>query len=1139
MKILTQMHVVQFSFWEYESFNLRLGGTAFLGPNGAGKTSMVDAIQIALLGGNTKKAKFNTQIAQKGERTLRDYALGAMRSDNTDNAVISRKRDEAISYISLIFEGERPEHVVSLGICIHATAKDRDHSILGLYILPGVRLILEDHLGAIGQSEKAPLEWPVFDAQIRRMAKEAGRLPTISSNVKVYQQELLHCLQHKGRTIQPEKFVRAFVQSLQLKNIESVSDYLRGYLIDSQSIDKSGTLSHIKNVRRLAGEIAKVKDQIVFLESLDRRFQNLNGYFKSVKASQTVHLQLKIESQDELVEKLLQKESKLAEELKETHRAQVGKEGETKLLLETWQNLVRAYNADPESKQPEENRALQAARVTAASERKLVIERLARQIRDSLEKTMSALKVDYESASFESKNVLKIWEKIHESGDFPAVTRCEEAIIFLTKIESKVSMALEQATERASIASSALKIEAQRLQAIKRGERLPKDNDKIPTAMALFADQGIGSTTVASLVRVCDERWQPAIESYLGGNRFALVVDPGRERDAIRIMRTTGKDIFNVTVVQPEHLREMLDRPVVPHSVAGLIAGDNKVAVSFLRRCIGTLRQVYTEEDLEKFDRALTSDGMLSSNGGTRRIPLVTDRNQWELGTIATKTNIESVQGNLSVLIKRESDAKEFLRTCREADEAIRRARRECSTDQYGAALTAFSASKKELEATEVVSMERLPLRLKELQVQINQTKSQADAAGVAQVTLATKCGAMEIDLKTTEANIQVGQEQLGLLQRHLVDTRQGVDYSEDVVVELYTTASRLHQSDGESVVMKWLQDKLEVSQRGISKWEPIVLAEFREFISSLSVNLIEERSDWRKAWRWTAQHHEKLRRSTLVEFEANAEEAKLLADKAFRSDVAYKIRDSIKCVEHDIGELNKILTGCPEFTGGEKYKFRADPAQAFEELYKLIQGSALRDGAALPLDGANEATQTQLLKLLEACETGSMKGANPLEDYRLLFNFDLDIYVEGKRVDSLSKRLGVGSNGEHLVPFYVIAGASLSNAYGMKPGAEYDGAAVMLIDEAFHGFDAQNTFVTGQFLRSLGLQLVMAAPDADVGKLIPVVDSFYDLNRFGTDVFPLEHVLKEPTQELAMVDIPGRNPKLIEDRITQLSLIE
>jgi len=177
----------------------------------------------------------------------------------------------------------------------------------------------------------------------------------------------------------------------------------------------------------------------------------------------------------------------------------------------------------------------------------------------------------------------------------------------------------------------------------------------------------------------------------------------------------------------------------------------------------------------------------------------------------------------------------------------------------------------------------------------------------------------------------------------------------------------------------------------------------------------------------------------------------------------------------------------------------------------------------------AADDVQKKLVSFLEACETGADKANNPLEDYRLLFNFDLEIRVGDKKVDSLSKRLGVGSNGEHLVPFYVIAGASLANAYRLKAGEPHEGTAVMIIDEAFHGFDAQNAYVTAQFLRSLGLQLVMAAPDADVGKLVPVLDSYYDLDRFGSDVFTSEVIVKEDARRLLETDMPSRNPQLVE----------
>jgi hypothetical protein len=56
-----------------------------------------------------------------------------------------------------------------------------------------------------------------------------------------------------------------------------------------------------------------------------------------------------------------------------------------------------------------------------------------------------------------------------------------------------------------------------------------------------------------------------------------------------------------------------------------------------------------------------------------------------------------------------------------------------------------------------------------------------------------------------------------------------------------------------------------------------------------------------------------------------------------------------------------------------------------------------------------------------------------------------------------------------------------------------------------------------------------MAAPDADVGKLVPVLDSYYDLDRFGSDVFTSEVIVKEDARRLLETDMPSRNPQLVE----------
>lgn len=133
-----------------------------------------------------------------------------------------------------------------------------------------------------------------------------------------------------------------------------------------------------------------------------------------------------------------------------------------------------------------------------------------------------------------------------------------------------------------------------------------------------------------------------------------------------------------------------------------------------------------------------------------------------------------------------------------------------------------------------------------------------------------------------------------------------------------------------------------------------------------------------------------------------------------------------------------------------------------------------------------------------------------------------------------------VFGNGEHRVPFYVIAGAALANAYRIKDATTHQGVGIMILDEAFYGIDAQNSFATMEFLNSLGLQVILAGPDTDLGKLLPLMDTYYELIRpnNSTDVFADYIVVKEPTRRALLSDMPDRNPELVERAVAQMSLV-
>jgi chromosome segregation protein len=1135
MRTLTTMHVVQFSFWDYQSFDLKPGGTAFLGPNGAGKTSLVDAVQIAMVGGHGGHTHFNAQSVHKDHRSIRDYALGTMRSGDGDSEVISRKREEAISYLTLVFEGKDPNDVVSAGICLHATLLEKNHRPLGLFIVPGVRLKLGDHLGALDDSGKAPLEWSVFEAQLRRMAKQAGRTPTLTTKPETYLNELLHAIQHKGRTMEAGKFIRTLSHSLRLKNITSVNDFLRGYLVDAQPIDKQGTLKHIKTVRLLVRQIEDVRQQIVRLSDIERRFAQVAAHHRTRALSIAVRKLLQFETVENQVNQLQQDEQTYIEQgvqlQSDFNRAGV----EETTLREKHEELTRRLSSDPQAAAPEHARQLREARQETRTERKRTLWRHVLTFREAVTAVAETLSREKSPHADKLVQISTAWEKRAQKEDTPHPGELTQGYSAL--VEQKGEIETISRADAAAYSSCVRQLSAAegRMRAAEKGMTLRR-NDDAATAMTLFRAAGIECQTVASLVSVKKPEWQGAIEAFLGRNRHALVVDRGREREAVRILRQANDPLYNVTVVQPAHLAKDLGRTPDPQSVGALIIGNHPVALAYLRRILGPMRQVATEEELERHERSLTRDGMLSANGGTRRLHLV-PANECLLGVVVSDDDKRSARQEWQKAKTDEQLASQKAAQSKAANDRLSAMQSDELVKAYEQAFGDYQRASQMVTEVAAIEQAALPDHLRKLREQIQSTKADAESASDKRIELAKRHSANEQALAHTRTQLQQALIQSAALQVAHKEATENPDYDAEQAVSLYQRLFALAEQNGPQTAMSQLENDEKTAQQKLLTQEPGALTEFSGFINEHGINLVEERSNWRTAAVWTHLHHRKLVDSTLAQYEKEANEARDAANQSFRADVAFRMREAIKRVGHDIDDLNRILKTCPEFTGGEKYWFTAVPSVAHRELYDLIQGSALVDAGSAPLFESGDEVQQKLVRFLEACEQGTNRLDNPLEDYRLLFNFDLEIRVGDKKVDTLSKRLGVGSNGEHLVPFYVIAGASLANAYRIKSGEPHDGAAVMIVDEAFHGFDAQNTYVTAQFLKSLGLQLVMAAPDTEVGKLVPVLDSYQDLERSGAEVFVSEIIVKEHARALLESDMPSRNPHLVPAMMKQLSV--
>lgn len=1126
MKTLVAVHVVQFSLWEYETFEISAGGTGVIGPNGAGKTSLVDAVQIAMVGGHGQHLHFNAQSVHKDSRSIRAYALGTMRSGDGESGVLERKRDEALSYITLVFRGQNDADVVSAGICIHATVAD--HRVLGLYVLPGVTLKLEHHLENIGDGGKASIDWEIFAQHGRAQSRASGREPTITTRPEQYVQELLHQVQ---QGVDVRKFLRAFGHSINLKAVGSVGEFLRGYLVESTPIDKRGTLQHIKTLRRLGQQIEDVKAQVVRLEDIDKVYGKLEKLFRQKAVARAVRLQLAMESEDQNVENLDAEVNRLKQELANGQRDLPHLQQQMETTRGAFEKVFGDLKSDPEAQQPEQIAQLRKAYEDGQAQARNDLDRMTLSIREAMQETVVALEVQHPEHAEALAIDLARWDGWAGAGHVATIDEVKAVLDLLRACEVRLAELLGAAQQADSRAKNAARSASATLQAINQGKRIT-DSDVADAGVA-FEGAGIKYEPVASLVRVVDPHWQGPIESFLGPHRLALLVESGREDEAVRLVRQ--ERINDVTIVQPEHFRDEIGRVPPKDTVAALLDSQDPVALAFLRRILGRMKRVETAQQLRNESRALTVDYMLSANGGTKRLrPL--EQSRWMLGVeLSNADRVDALESHRAAS-REATKAANYLKLVEVAIFAVRAALKQVSLATYDSGLTAFQAAAKNVKATIETAVLPVSERLEALKAEVDAARARADTANKKMAELQDSIARIETTLQQRIPALEKARTQLAALEKDLAAAMQDQDCDHESLPVEYARLLEAIEAEGIEKALSDFDHRQHQWNSQIPGVEGAARDAFVGYINEHSIGLLDERSDWRKAALWVQGYIRKLRDSTLMDYEKEAQDARVAAEQSFRSDVKFKMREAIQRVRHEIRDLNQILQTCPAFTNGEKYQFVAHVSPTHKPLYDLILASD--DGDGFDLFGRPE-VHGNLMSLLEASESGKDRGNNPLEDYRLLFNFDLQILQDGKVVDYLSKRMGVASNGEHRVPFYVIAGAALATAYRIRPGAPKVGAGLMILDEAFYGMDAQNTYVTADFLKSLGLQLLMAGPDSDVGKLSPLMDNYYDLARYGMDIFAEHVVIKEAAHRLFTTDIPLLHPELIDAKEAQLLAAE
>lgn len=1138
MKKLQRIVLVQFFLYDAEELSI-IGHAAFLGQNGSGKTSILDGIQIAMLGAHGNYLAFNTQSVgthgggRRNPRSIRDYCLGVIDDTGEAGGKLDRKRDSAITYITLVFEDDITFEPISIGVCLRASADDPDHEVLGMYVLPGLGLTRDDHIEK-SEGGNVPLHWTDFAAAVRARYKGMHRTPSFPPNATSYISEMLHALQPKAKSINPRDYLKVFNKSVLLRNIESVDVFVRDYVIEPQNIDRKKAKTQIEYFKQLNAMLQQVKQQITDLHGIRAKYEEVKKYAARVASLKALEATYAIEeaqkdctARNGVIENLFLTRRLNRRAYKNVSAREVAAKATYERAAEALSTVpgVQTYTDKNLLMREHENSLTLASRrieVTLSKVAKVLHDVVEFKVLPSRQRAMKDVdrELHHHSNRLDQGHVKDIDKPI-----VAALELFEQCKAELNAAEAEAIAAKRKAEETLTALAGVVK------NADKGGVRI---SDQLAAIIARLHSYGIEADPVCNLVEVTRPEWQPAIETFLKGNREALVVTPGREREAIAIIRKLPEreNPFIARVVQPYHLRDQHWDKSNSTLVGNLLVSENAVALSYLRALFGSMKCVETEEELEKNPRALTIDGMLSANFTTSRMRLFA-QDALLFGKRLTHAEKVAIQAKLAKANDEYSDADRSCRQISDIKTAIARLgdladlgkRISDEASQATDSQTKLFDVKREIDSLNLGDFQ--PLR---------DAKMEAEKVWR---SLEDEAKAKYKELTNTDARLR--SEITGL-----ITARKG----RNTVIMLRSPA--LAQEDIDGIVVADYRTNIDSSygaypdkiascetriKRAEFEAEPVkaeAIQGFDRYLAHNNITLGSELSHWRTSLEWVQTEEQRLVDTELVEREGKVKEARIAAEEAFRHDVAVRMRESIIQMRQTIDAINKTLATCPAFSNGERYKFEVKPAEAHKPVYNYIMEAG--DKTEVDMFALGDDSHVAIMDLLDEAEADA-KGGNPLDDYRTLFTFDLVISRDGRKDTVLSKRLGVGSNGEHRAPFYVIAGAAMAAAYRIDAGKQSTGAGLMLLDEAFYGMDQQNSLAAGRFLDSIGLQMIMAAPEADHSKLAPMLDTIYELNRFEMDVYVDPVKIKEPAHRLLTSDMPSEHPDLIARMVESIQV--
>lgn len=1090
MKLLKKMLLIKWYYIEHEL--IEFDSLNFMtGKNGSGKSTIIDALQIVMLG-DTRGNFFNKAANEKSGRTLDGYLKGEI-SDDGDIGVKSKRSGRFTSYIALEFYDTVQRKSITCGI-VFDSYKDAptDHMF---FILDDS--IPENHF--IDEETNTAMDYRKLRTYFAQNYP-SSKYKTYKESNKSYQNDFLA----KMGAIKP-KFFSLFKKSVTFTPIDNIEKFISEYVCDvTNEIDVEKMKENIRQYKELekrANEMQERLEELSKIEEIFNSYQNdvAEEYMqKFLREKSTLQIETNklIEIKKEHDENL-----KKIEQMKDEEKSLSDYERE---LTESRDKKVEEkLSSDINKKQSELNKNILNIKTKLED-----IDKKTKELIINFRNKVSKWRINLKQLLDEKNNIedIQILSKIRDLQDnIEYLLQINEENIEKTEVEvlqdikkqmdeinsfaNKIYYQKEQ--EEKNLKEKHIGLENEIVQ-LKIGNKPYKKSliefqEELKQKLEEKFNEKVDVQILADLLEIKNIKWKNAIECYINHQMFYFIIEPKYYEEASRIYREIAREnkYYSFGIVDIENIQK-LHIQIEKYSLAEEIETTNKFAEIYINYLLGKVIKCEKVEELRKFKTAITSDCMLYKNYVLRKI--FDKNNEFKfIGKKSIEEQIKLKQEEFEEIDRHLEKIKQIKNISNEIKNADRFNQEEIKYILEDINIIKQKTKLEEQKEEYVNELKGLDLTwLNKIEDEIEKSNIQIREIQDKEKELVKK----STELQTTTNLLK--NEKIPENEKEIERIEQSIkcQFDEEWIQRF---GNKKFENAIQNTKLETLQKRAHnaISSIGVKKEQKLdALINVRsEYVKkyNFSYNISDRNSN--------KEFSEELRKLEDIELPNYIEKIKDSKEKAyqqFREDFISKLKANIDEVESQIEELNEALKNSR--FGVDEYHFNVKPKQEYKRFYNMIKDEMLMEGYNLWSEAFNSKYSEEINELFNKLTSSDIhdeeynKNISIYTDYKTYLSFDLIVTNQEGDVQHLSKTLNKKSGGETQTPFYISILASFAQLYRINKNRSDNTLRLIVFDEAFNKMDEERMKESLKLLPRFGFQAIIAAPSEKAGEIIPLV---------------------------------------------------